>query len=296
MKIKLLLVVGIALLFMPSCMSMSMETISTSFADGNAPEKAVEIIKNQDIIEIDTIAFEIKDLLGIRQKLGQEIATYQRIPNPNYTVSSAKLFTTGGKELYTLVPNVDQFGVHIHIKNNLGRRGNIDITVKPELSGFASMTVKFTINTNFFNQPYTFHIYEKTVITASFSPDQKTNGQYILYHNDNPVLAYVSMYDMSHPENNKITIVADHEFVTENKYDLAAWCVIFILIQDVNEQLAADARQQNANRNFMDDDYWNNPHDTNPVNTPPPIMTPPPATRWNNNGTLDNNNNPFDNF
>jgi len=301
MKMKLLFVASGVLFLFASCMGMplgghgmTMEIVSTSFTDGNPPGKAEEIIKNQDIIEIDTIAFEVKDLLGIRQKLGQEIAKYQRIPNPNYSVYSAKVFTTGVKELYTLVPNVDQFGMHIHIKNNPGRRGKIDITSKPEM-GFTSMTVKYTINTDFFGQPYTFHFYAKSVMTASFTPDQKTHAQYILYYKDNPVLAYVSSFDLSNPENNKITIVADHEFFVQNKHDLAAWCVIFILIQDANEQLAEEARQRNAHGGFMDDDSLINPYnphstfDNNSQNTLP-------STRWNNDGSIDYNNNPFDNF
>jgi hypothetical protein len=233
MRIKLLLVIGIILLLMMSCMKTTMKAVSTSFPEGKSPGNIEEIIKNQDIIEIDTVAFETEDLLGIRQKLGLEIAKYQRIPNPNYKVYSAKLFTTAGKELYKITPNLDKFGIHIHIKNNMEQRGTIDITVKPEFSGSGSITVKFVINTDFFNRPYTFHIYEKTEITSSSSPNQKTHSQYILYHEEKPVLAYISTYDMADPENNNITIVADHDFFLQNKQDLAAWCVIFILIQDV---------------------------------------------------------------
>jgi len=292
MKIRLFLLVSVLSLLILSCMSMTMESVSSSFPGGNPPGNAEVIIKNQDIIKIDTVAFEAKDLLGIRQMSGREIARYQRIPNPNYSVFSAKVFDAGGKELYILVPTVDQFGVHVHIKNSIGAQGNVDLSAKPEFGGFGSMTVKFTINTDFFNQPYKFHFYEKNVMTASFSPDQKTNSQYILFYEGRPVLACVSRFDLSHPENNKVNYLADREFFINKEEDLAAWSVIFMLVQDVNAQMAAENRQRNPQRSFM----TNEPHETFPGsgrNNPPDV---PPVRRWNNDGSLDNNYNPFDSF
>jgi hypothetical protein len=287
MKIKSLLVMSGVFFSIASCIFMKAEIVSSSFTDSKPPEKIEEIVENQDIIEIDTIAFEAEDFLGIRERLGKEFATYQRFPNPNYKVLSAKLFTPDGKRIYTMVPDVDQFGTHIYIKNNKGKQGKIDINSKPKML-VAGMKLEYTINTDFFQQPYIFHFHSRTEM--GFPGDIKTHSQYILYYEEKPVLAYVSTNDMAHPENNNITIVADHDFFLQNKQDLATWCVIFILVQDINNQLASESNYYNVNNSF------NNTQNSFPANTPVPIITPPPVTRWNNNGTIDNNNNPFDNF
>jgi hypothetical protein len=283
MKMKLLLPAIGTLVFVVSCMgipkmsmgmpSMKMEIVATSFTDGNPPGKAEEIIQNQDIVEVDTIAFETDDYLGIRQKLGQEFATYQRIPNLNYKVSSAKLFTTNGKEFYTLVPQANQAGVHIHIKNNLGRKGKIDIIASPEMN-FTSMIIQYTINTDFFGRPYTFHIYANSELTAGVSSDQKTYCQFILYYENNPVMAYISIYNLKQPANNRTTIVADHEFLKNNENDAAAWCIIFVLLQEVNQKMAEESSRQN-------------------MHTPDHSM---PEIRHNTDGSIDHNRNPLDSF
>jgi hypothetical protein len=270
---KIILLVCLTLPFLFSCMSMSMESFGTSFSSGKPMPDAEKMIENQDVIEIDTIAFETNDFLAIRQKLGAEFAKYQRIPNPNYKVYSAKVFTTGGKELYTIVPDVNQFGIQVHLKNTSGQKGKVEITAKTKM-GFASVSLEYIIKSDFFAQPYTFALSSKTDVTAGFSPEMKTNSQYVLYYENKPVLAYVSFFDLSNPENNRTNIVADHDFLTGHEQELAAWCVIFILIQDVNQQLAEDAPPASVN---------------NPGN-------PPQGPSFNNDGSFDNNKNPFDKF
>jgi hypothetical protein len=276
-----------------SC-GMTVQSIGTSLPQDQTLENAENTIQNQDILEVDTIAFEVNDLLAIREKLGEKIAAYRRIPNPNYSVYSAKVYSDKGRELYTLVPNVDQSGIQIHIRDRQGQRGKVEISAKPEM-GFGQITIRYTNSVDFFGEPFGFDFYSKSIMTAGFSPDVKSRSQYVLNYRDRPVLAFVSSYDQSHPDGNKINIIADHEFVKTHEQELAAWCVLFVLLQDVNKQMASDSYRQNPGHGFGTDDAIHSP--TGPLPTPNNTWnTPPPPTQWNNNGTIDNNHNPFDSF
>jgi hypothetical protein len=294
MKLTHLFLLFCLLPFFFSC-AVSMQSIGTSMPGNKTLENAEKTVQNQDILEIDTIAFEVNDRLPIRQKLAEKIAEYQRIPNPNYTVLSAKVFSNRGKLLYTLVPNTEQNSVRVYIKDRHGKKGMIEMTSKPEL-GFGSVTIRYSNKADFFGRPYHFDFYSKSVMTAGFSPNLKSRLQYVLYYNDTPVLAYIANYDMSDSNNNKINVIADHEFLKGHKDEVAAWCVLFVLLQDVNKKLTEDSTIRNAGNNFMNDDSSHMPTGPDPIHTPPPVITPPPTTHWNNNGTIDNNGNPFDNF
>jgi hypothetical protein len=262
--------------------SMTMKQFGTSFPDGKTSLDVEKMIENQDVLEVDTIAFEEKDLLRVRQKLGAEFAKYQRIPNPNYKVRSAKLYAKNGGELFTIVPNVDQFGIQIHIKDTSGETGKIEIHAKPNVNNFSTITIEYTIKTDFFNKPYTFHfISNMDVTTKGLKMDMKNRSQYVLYYEGKPVLGHITVFDFSNSDKNRTNIITDHNFFIEHREDLAAWCLIFILIEDVNRQLAADNppntnNQLNTNNQFSDD-----------FNKGP---------TFNSDGSVNNNHNPFDKF
>jgi len=293
MKILITGMLFVVMTFVFSCMSISVETVSTSFPDENPPPKAGDVIKNQEIIDIDIIVFDMMDMLRIHFRGGQDIAKYQRILNPNYSVYSAKVFSFDGTEKCIIVPKVDQAGTHYYFKDNQGKQASVDMTVVPHLNGFGSILAKYSITTGYFKPDFVLHIFEKSVMTTGFSIDIKTDAQFLLYFRNTPVLAYVVHSDLSNPKNDSAYIVADRNFVHDNENDAAAWCVLFVLIRETNAQLAAE-NNRHQSRN------------TDPWNTTQPWITPIPRTRdpledlpqrkWNNDGTPDNNHNPFDRF
>lgn len=236
-------------------------------------------------VKLETISFDDGELLPIYNS-GSIIGFYERYDNKSYSVYSAKIYSNQKELLYSIVPTETKEGkIVIHIKNRDDQRGNIEITKK----ALNLLQYDYNIIVNYYNQPFN--------LTYSFREDMSgsRSEQYMVLRDSTPFLGYSL--------NKKYTYLYEKPTFTESIYsssdsssrpnDVSFWTVCTKVINEVNEiivqreaQEAEQARLE-AQINKIEQDSFLNNNNTNNTGG---------LKKWNNDGTVDNNHNPFDSF
>lgn len=242
-----------------------------------------EVMEQKTYLEVDNFTTPQKDELAslfIYDNEKQKLAycTF----NPQETDSTATGFTNNttlydmeDNLLYEITFTVRNTTISIEYQNQAGENGSFIIQLAVNASNMTDIINIFTITNNFFNEPVALEMNSLTIV----HPGSVTGtNEIIFYYNGQPAGAQVeniaqSLYNASAGKK----IMIESGFFSSNKETALCFTSTIAVLNYISAVLMA---RQQAQRSTFD-------HHNNNLNRGP---------SWNNNGTIDNNNNPFDNF
>lgn len=192
--------------------------IQTSFAQNNELNTNPE---NTIAIHLDNVAFDETDYMKVLDSDNNTIAYYDRFDNKSAAVKSVKLYNSSKELVYVLVPLITDQGYEIHIKNENGQRGFIDLTGR--IKGLKAV---YESQVDYFQEPYSFQFSTKMGIG-------KVSAKQAVSYLDKEVMTYETKV-AGFSKVKTTPFLVDKTFFKDHQMDVANWVLVIQLIKELS--------------------------------------------------------------
>ncbi|WP_028974585.1 hypothetical protein [Spirochaeta cellobiosiphila] len=272
MQFKLYMLAITAVILLSSCASLLIPStgISSSSANGKVVNTKELADTYSDLISIkwDDVAFEEDELLRIYDELGTTLGYYKKIENPNNDYDGAILYNKDQVEIFKLIPTIQGTSIIINIRSSEGivSKMSVKSDVKPS---FGKVIINYICQVSLEGYP-NLELSASNVVNTSFgSLDVTGNTKYVFTNEGDLLFAKeVLLKSVNDIVNNSYSI---QSHITNDPEIVSLLLISTNLISDITTGMGSGVSAP-----------YNSPNTSNPA--------------FNNDGSINNNGNPFDNF